>query len=258
MITIRRSEERRHIESENQKTWMTFDPENQADPLQKGFGVLKIFNEEVLKPGRAFVLHTHKDMVVVTYINEGVMIFNRPQQGKSGLMQAGDFLQCESLAGVKQYSLNASPTDDARIFQSGFAPGAGVAEPGGENKRFTLAERKGVLKLIASPDGKKDSLKIRQDVEMYSTLIHKGNHIVHELKQGRTAWLHVVKGQIDLNDLQLLAGDGAGFSDEMAVSFTAQEPTEVLLFDLAGQVPEEGESVKAAQSKDRLPAKARN
>jgi redox-sensitive bicupin YhaK (pirin superfamily) len=256
MITIRRSEERKQIESDNQKTWMTFDAENLADPLKNGFGVLKIFNEEILKPGRTFVFQTQKDMVVVTYINEGLMIFNRPQQGKSGLMSAGDFLQTDSLAGMKQYSLNASPTDDARMFQSGFAPGTGVAEPGGENKRFTLAERKGILKLIASPDGKEDSLRIRQDVEMYSTLIHKGNHIIHELKPGRTAWLHVVKGKIDLNELHLLAGDGAGFSDEAAVSFTAQEPTEILLFDLAGQVPGEGKPAPASRAKTNILAKA--
>ncbi len=232
MITLRRSEERRHIALENQKTWMTFDWENQADPLRDGFGALKIFNEEILDPGRSFILQTHQDMVVVTYVNEGVMIFNRPRLGKSGLMETGDLHHAHSATGARQYSLNASSSQEARIFQSGFDPGAGVMEPGGGKKRFTLAERKGVLKLIASRDGKEDSLRIEPDVEMYSTLIHKGNHMVHELKPGRNAWLHVVKGLIGLNELQLHAGDGAGFSDEISVSFTAREPTEVFLFDL--------------------------
>jgi redox-sensitive bicupin YhaK (pirin superfamily) len=232
LITIRKSEERRHIAGENQKTWMTFDSENKADPLREGFGALRVFNEEVLNPGRSFTLHTLKDMVVVTYVNEGVMIFNRPRLGKTGLMEMGDFHHAYSLSGSKQYSLNASPSDEARLFQSGFTPGTGVQEPGGEKKHFTLAERKGILKLIASPDGKESSLKIQQDVEMYSTLIHKGNHMVHELKPGRTAWLHVVKGRIDLDEFHLQTGDGAGFTGEMAVSFTATEPTEILLFDL--------------------------
>jgi redox-sensitive bicupin YhaK (pirin superfamily) len=109
----------------------------------------------------------------------------------------------------------------------------GLLEQGEGKKLFTLAERKGILKLIASPDGKEASLKIQQDVQMYSTLIHKGNHMIHELKPGRSAWLHVVKGRILMNELYLQAGDGAGFSGERAVSFTAQEPTEILLFDLA-------------------------
>jgi redox-sensitive bicupin YhaK (pirin superfamily) len=231
MITVKRSEDRRHVTNESQTTWMTFDLENKADPLQSGFGSLKIFNEEVLSPGSVFILHTHEDMVIVTYVNEGVVICNNPV-GKNGLMETGDFLQTNSTSGTRQYALNASPSHDAHVFQSGFTPAAGVLEKGGRKKLFTLAERKGILRLIASPDGKEASLKIQQDVQMYSTLIHKGNHMIHELKPGRKAWLHVVKGRIVMNELRLRAGDGAGFSDEMAVSFTAQEPTEILLFDL--------------------------
>jgi redox-sensitive bicupin YhaK (pirin superfamily) len=254
MITLRRSAERRHIALEKQKTWMTFDPENQADPLREGFGTLKIFNEAILTPGRAFILQTHKDMVVVTYVNEGVMIFNRPQLGKTGLMEKGDLHQGVSASTAKQYTLNVSNSDDARLFQSVFAPGTSQLEPGNEKKHFTLADRQGVLKLIASPDGKEDSLKIQQDAEMYSSLIHKGNHMVHELKPGRKAWLHVVKGRIDLEGMALLAGDGAGFDGERAVSFTAQEPTEILLFDLAGQVPGETPPGEMGEPKAKLPA----
>ncbi len=136
MITIRRSEERHHIAGENQKTWMTFDSENKADPLRDGFGALKVFNEEVLNPGRSFTLHTHKDMVVVTYVNEGIMIFNRPRLGKTGLMEMGDFHHSYSLSGSKQYSLNASPSDEARLFQSGFTPARGCRNRAG--KKSTL------------------------------------------------------------------------------------------------------------------------
>ncbi len=232
MITVRRSGERRHVTLEGQTTWMTFDWENKADPLQKGFGALKILNEEVLSPGRAFILHTRQDTVVVTYVREGVIICNGPL-GKTGLMESGDFLQANATPGAKQYTFNASPSDNAHVFQSGFTPAVGLLEKGGRKKFFTRADRKGVLKLIASPDGKEASLKIQQDVQMYSTLIQRGNHMIHELKPGRKAWLHVVQGEIHLNGLLLQAGDGAGFIRERSVSFRAQKPTEILFFDLA-------------------------
>ncbi|HTC19221.1 MAG TPA: hypothetical protein VK859_00130 [bacterium] len=232
MINVRKSGERRHIANENQATWMTFDRENKADTLRGGFGSLKIFNEQILPPGSVFTLETHQDMVVVTYVQEGVIIYNGPL-GKTGLVEPGDFLQINAAPDSKQYALNASPVDEAHVFQSGFTPNVGLLEPGGRKKLFTLAERKGVLKLIASPDGKEASLKIQQDVQMYSTLIHKGNHMIHEIKPGRKAWLHLVTGRIFMNGLHLQAGDGAGFSGEKCVSFTAQEPSEILLFDLA-------------------------
>jgi redox-sensitive bicupin YhaK (pirin superfamily) len=109
----------------------------------------------------------------------------------------------------------------------------------GIKKIFTRAERQGVLKLIASADGRESSLPIQQDIQMYSTFINDGNHMIHEISPGRSAWLHVVKGGILLNDLRLQTGDGAGISHEIGASFTAKMPAEILLFDLCKHVTEE-------------------
>lgn len=233
MITVRKSEERRHIDSDQQKTWMTFDWENKMDPLQKGFGALKIFNEEILSPLRGFVLHTHKDMVVITYVREGMIVF-KGMIGNSDLVKTNEFHLINALPGEKLSAFDHSPNEEAHIFQSGFHPEKDPLDPVPQKKFFTLAERKGIFKLIASPNGESSSLRIQQDVQMFSTFIHRGNHMVHELKPGRIAWLHVVKGAISMDELRLVTGDGAGFSGEMAVSFTAEEPTEILLFDLGG------------------------
>jgi redox-sensitive bicupin YhaK (pirin superfamily) len=238
MIVIRKSEERRHIEAKNQKTWMTFDWENESDPLQNGFGVLKILNEELLSPGSGFILHTLKDMVVVTYVHEGMIVYKGPLE-KMGPLVAKEFHAADAVSEAKQYAIDISPTEDAHVFQSGFTPSGGSSKSVGAKRLFTYSQRNGILKLVASPNGKEDSLPLNQDVQIYSSFIHKGNHMIHELSPSRSAWLHVVKGRIQLEEFELATGDGAGLSLEMSVSFTAQEPTEILLFDLGEQVPEE-------------------
>jgi len=238
MIVIRKSDERRHITAKDQKTWMTFDSENETDPLYNGFGVLKILNEEILPPGTGFILHTHKDMVVVTYVREGMIAYKGPLEEMEPLA-AAEIHTSLVTPEAKQYAINISPMEEAHVFQSGFTPGNVISKKGGFKKLFTYAQRNGILKLVASPDGKEDSLSLRQDVQIYSTFIHKGNHMIHELSPGRSAWLHVVKGRIQMEEFNLTTGDGAGLSLEMSVSFTAQEPTEILLFDLSGQREEE-------------------
>jgi hypothetical protein len=238
MIIVRKSDERRRIEEKNQKTWMTFDWENKTDPLQNGFGVLKILNEEILSPGSGFILHTHKDMVVVTYVSEGMIVYKGPLEEMEPLAST-EIHTLLVTPETKQYAINISPTKEAHVFQSGFTPVNNISKSAGAKKLFTYAQRNGILKLVASPDGKDDSLSLRQDVQIYSTFIHKGNHMIHELSPGRSAWLHVVKGQIQLEDFNLTTGDGAGLSLEMGVSFTAQEPTEILLFDLGTPISEE-------------------
>jgi redox-sensitive bicupin YhaK (pirin superfamily) len=95
-----------------------------------------------------------------------------------------------------------------------------------------LAERRGVLRLILSPDGRNQSLRLRQNARVYSSILESGHHVIHELGAGRGAWLHVVSGRIQLIDHVLGTGDGASLVDEAAVSLTAKEASEILLFDL--------------------------
>ncbi len=131
------------------------------------------------------------------------------------------------------YQFSTVLAGDTHIFQSGLTSDFDPLKPGGRKKLFTHADRHGVLKLIASPDGRDGSLPIQQDVCVYSTFMAPGDHLVHGLDPGRKAWLHVVKGKIRVNGLQLQTGDGLGFSDEDSIMIMAQEPSEILLFDLA-------------------------
>jgi len=134
--------------------------------------------------------------------------------------------------GERHKETNASEVDDAHVFQIGMHPwGAGFA-PEFEQKRFTAAARRGSLCLVASPDGRKDSLRIHQDALIYSALLEQGTHVVHELIKGRSAWVHVVHGQATFGDLVLAAGDGAGIEDERSGSLTARQETEVLVIDV--------------------------
>ena len=102
-----------------------------------------------------------------------------------------------------------------------------------EQKRFTAAQRRNVLCAVASRDGRRGSLRIRQDALICSSILDPGHHLFHELLLGRSAWLHVVYGEATLNDIVLTQGDGVGVTTELSVSLTALENAEVLLVDSA-------------------------
>jgi hypothetical protein len=136
--------------------------------------------------------------------------------------------------GIRCNETNASRTDWAHVFQIGLCSAQDGFEPGHEQKRFSSAERRGLLCIVASPDARKGSLRVHQDARMYSALLDPGQHLVHELAHGRTAWLHVVNGEVTLGEVVLTTGDGASITAERAVSITAQGESEVLLVDLGG------------------------
>jgi len=232
MITVRKSEERRHVKSKLHDTWMTFDPDSDVDPFRRGFRGLECLNEEHVAPEMSLYPHAQQDLDLLTYVREGALI-HQNKAGLFGRVEAGEFQHRTLSRRMRNEAVNGSLTDTAHVFQSCLTPDRVAAEAKPEQKRFYSAERTGTLRLIASRGGQRASLILNQDVSIYSAILLQGSHLIHEFEKGRTAWLHVVKGRILLQDRSLRTGDGAALIDEAAASFTAQEPSEILLFDLA-------------------------
>jgi len=101
-----------------------------------------------------------------------------------------------------------------------------------DQKNFSEAEKRGKLRLLASPDGRDGSVKIRQDNELYATVLGEGESVKHTLKPERHAYVQVARGSVTLNGKALETGDGAAISAEKAVELTGVKDAEVLLFDL--------------------------
>jgi redox-sensitive bicupin YhaK (pirin superfamily) len=236
MITLRRATERHHDSRRKHDVWLTFDAKDRTDPLADGFGALQILDEDRLSPGADLSRRPDRDAEIVTYVCGGALAYD-DSMGRPGVIQAGEFRRTTAGRGRRQHETNASRSDSARVFQIWFRPAQAGVDPGHEQKRFSTAERRGELCVVASPDGRRGSLRIHQDALLYSAMLGRGKHVVHELREGRCAWLHLVEGEATLGDLVLSSGDGAGFTAERAVSLTAREETEILLVDLGAKRP---------------------
>jgi hypothetical protein len=232
MISLRRSQERRHIKSAQQDTWLTFDPESHVDPMRNGFHALESLNEEHPGPEMGLSPHRQGTIEIITYVRTGALIHQQVPGGMSPI-GTGEFHHTRGHNGSVNHSVNASLIETASIFKCCITLDRPDLEPLLQQKRFPQADREGVLQLVVSPDGAKASLRIDPDVRVYSSVLLMGHHLIHELYRDRGAWLHVVKGRILLQDQYLGTGDGAALDHEAAVSFTAQQPSEILLFDLA-------------------------
>ncbi len=231
MMVVRRAKERRHERSGKQELWLTFNAQANADPLAHGFNSLQVLDERRLPPGRGSPPSPHRDAEIITYVLEGTLAYD-DSMGRSGVLTAGEFRRMTAGHSVTCTETNPSRTDGAHVFQLSLRSRDAGMQPGHEQKRFSAAERRGRLCLVASSDARLGSLHLREDALVYSALLERGHHIVHDLALGRAAWLHVVVGQVTLGDAALFAGDGAGISGERPVSFTAREESEILLLDL--------------------------
>jgi redox-sensitive bicupin YhaK (pirin superfamily) len=232
MITIRKSDARGHANHGWLDTRFTFSFADYHDPKHVQFRTLRVMNDDRVAGGAGFPMHPHRDMEIVTYVLEGALE-HRDSMGNGSVIRPGDVQYMSAGTGVTHSEFNASETEPVHLYQIWMFPEKQGLKPTYDQKTFSAEEKRGKLRLVASPDGREGSVKICQDNELYATLLGAGDSVRHELKPNRYAYVQVIRGSVQLNGQALSEGDGAALSGEKSVELIGIQAAEVLLFDLA-------------------------
>lgn len=232
MISVRKSEERGHFDLGWLDTYHTFSFDKYYDPAHMHFRSLRVINEDRVAPGQGFPTHSHRDMEIITYILSGALE-HRDSMGNGSVIRPGDVQRMTAGTGVSHSEFNPSESEAVHLLQIWILPKAHGLAPGYEEKAFADEERRGRLRLIASDDGREDSVTINQDARVYATLLDAEQIVTHSLDQNRHAWLQLARGTVRLNGMELKQGDGVAVSKESELSITAHDRAELLLFELA-------------------------
>ena len=231
MISVRQSNERGAVNMGWLDAKHSFSFGSYYDPAHKGFGPLRVINEDRVQPGQGFGMHGHQDMEIVTYIIDGALE-HKDSMGNGSVIRRGEVQRMTAGTGVMHSEFNPSGEELTHLLQIWILPEQDGLEPGYEEKAFSDDEKRNRLCLIASRDARDGSLRIHQDVDLYGTLIDAGVELSHTLGDGRKGWVQVVRGNVIVNGQSLGTGDGASLSDSGTLSFRAEEDTELLLFDM--------------------------
>jgi quercetin 2,3-dioxygenase len=231
MIALRPAKERGHADHGWLDTWHTFSFADYHDPRFMGFRALRVINEDFVAPGRGFPTHGHRDMEIITYVLEGALE-HRDSLGTGSVIRPGEVQRMSAGTGVRHSEANPSPAEPLHLLQIWIEPARPGIAPGYEQKAFTDADKRGRLRLVASPDGAEGSVTIHQDARVYASVLGPGQSVVHSLAPGRYAWLHVARGGLTLNGQRLAQGDGAAVASEPTLTLVGDTEAEALLFDL--------------------------
>jgi redox-sensitive bicupin YhaK (pirin superfamily) len=231
MITVRPASER----GQGQYGWLdtrhTFSFNNYHDPRHTSFRVLRVMNEDWIAPGQGFGTHGHRDMEIVTYVLEGALA-HKDSLGNGSVLRPGEFQRMTAGTGIEHSEFNPSDLEPVHLYQIWLFPERRGLAPSYDQRAFADLDRKGKLRVVASPDGRDGSLTIHQDAEVFLATLDAGNQVTHQLAPGRHAWIQVLRGGVKLRDVPLSAGDGAAISDESLVTLIAPQSSEVMVFDL--------------------------
>lgn len=209
----------------------TFSFGGYHDPTRMGFRVLRVVNDDRVAPAGGFATHGHRDMEIISYVVSGALE-HKDSLGTGSRIVPGDVQRMSAGTGIQHSEFNGSKTEPVRFLQIWIPPAQRGLTPSYEQKNFPPSERRGALRLVASPDGAQGSVLIHQDARLYAALLDGEEAASLPLAAGRHAWVQVVRGRLEANGQSLAEGDGLAMSEEAAVELRAGQDAEVLVFDL--------------------------
>jgi redox-sensitive bicupin YhaK (pirin superfamily) len=237
MLTLRKSAERGHANHGWLDSYHTFSFAQYRDPRHMGFRSLRVINEDRVQPGQGFPTHGHRDMEIVTYVLEGA-VGDEDHMGNGSVSRPGDVQYMSAGTGVLHSEYNASEKELVHFMQIWIEPSELDAKPRYGQKSFASALKKGGRVLLASPSGEQGSIALRADAKLYAAVLDPAardgsGELSYELLPSRAAWLHVLRGELRVDDTPLSPGDAVAVERATTITMQSSSRAEALLFDLA-------------------------
>jgi len=201
------------------------------NPEQMGFGPLLVINEDRVQPARGFGTHSHEDMEIISYVLSGALE-HKDSMGNGSVIRYGDVQRMSAGTGVSHSEFNHSSTERVHFLQIWINPNVTGIAPSYEEKHFDSASKTGQLRLIASQDGKNGSVLIHQDASIYAAILNGETKLAHQLAPNRTGYVHLIRGQVEINGIKLSTGDALKIQEESLIEFSNAADAELLMFDL--------------------------
>ena len=232
MLTVRKSQDRGYADHGWLKSYHSFSFAGYYDPAQMGWGNLRVINEDRIAPGTGFGKHSHRDMEIISFVLSGELA-HQDSLGNVKMIPPGDVQRMSAGSGVTHSEFNHAQDQTTHFLQIWIEPKVSGITPDYQQKTIPPEQKRGALRLLASPDGANDSLAINADAWVYAGLFDGDERAELALDPARKAYVHLVRGALAVNGQALAAGDALKLEDESTITLAQGRDAEVLVFDLS-------------------------
>jgi redox-sensitive bicupin YhaK (pirin superfamily) len=231
MHKIRRSLDRGYADHGWLKSFHSFSFAGYHDPAHMGWGALRVINEDRIESGQGFGTHGHQDMEIISYVLSGNLAHQDSMGNVKGI-PPGDVQRMSAGTGVKHSEFNHAEGEETHFLQIWIEPNQRGIPPSYEQKTIAPASKRGALALIAGHTPTGDAVKIHAHASLYAGLFDKDEKASLAIGSDHKAYVHLIRGQLQVNGQQLKAGDAMLLEDEHRIDVSGGLDAEVLVFDL--------------------------
>ncbi len=232
MLFLRKSQDRGYADHGWLKSFHSFSFGGYHDPRFMGWGNLRVINEDRVAPGMGFGKHGHRNMEIISYVLSGELA-HQDSMGNIKGIPPGDVQRMSAGTGVTHSEFNHAKDQTTHFLQIWIEPNVLEIAPSYEQKTIPLINKQGKLCLVASPDGQDGSVSITADAKMYAGLFDHGQSSKLTLDPLRKAYVHLIRGSLEVNGQILHDGDALLVQEEELLTISNGKGAEVLIFDLS-------------------------
>ena len=232
MLKLRKSEERGYADYGWLKSYHSFSFANYYDPNHMWWGNLRVINEDRIEPGTGFGKHSHRNMEIISYVLSGELA-HQDSMGNIKGIPPGDVQRMSAGTGVTHSEFNHAKGQVTHFLQTWIEPNVQEIPPSYAQRTIPENEKRGKLRLIASPGGENDSVLIHADARLYAGLFDSNENASLNIAPGRKGYVHMIRGELVVNGQKITSGDAVLLEQENQIQLTHAHQAEVLVFDLA-------------------------
>lgn len=234
MLTLRKAQNRGYADHGWLKSFHSFSFAGYHDPQFMGWGNLRVINEDRVAAGMGFGKHGHRNMEIISYVLSGELAHEDSMGNVKGI-PPGDVQRMSAGTGVTHSEFNHAKDQTTHFLQIWIEPNVMEVAPSYDQKTIPQNNKQGKLCLIASPQGSDNAVKIHADAKMYAGLFNAGESTTLALDPSRKGYVHLIKGELVVNDITLQGGDALFIEGENELVIKGGNNAEVLIFDLSPQ-----------------------
>lgn len=232
MLRVRKSNERGFADHGWLKSHHSFSFADYYDPQHMGFRSLRVINEDLIKSGTGFGSHPHNNMEIITYVVQGALQ-HKDSMGTTAVINPGEVQHMSAGTGVVHSEYSVGKDQYTHLLQIWIVPNSRGGNPSYGQKSFESDLNSKKLVLVVSNDGRDGSIRIKQDADLYISRLKAGDNLEYVIRKGRGVWVQVVSGRLDINGVEINAGDAVSLEEESLLKIMASEKSELIFFDLA-------------------------
>lgn len=230
MVRTIRAEDRHFSDFGWLQTYWLFSFSNYFDPANIQFGALRVFNDDVVRPGKGFPTHPHEEMEIVTVVLDGEMT-HEDSMGNKAVIRTGDVQRMSAGTGLTHSEFNLADKP-VHFYQVWILPDEAGLEPTYDQRSYAPEQWKNELVPVASGRGIPGAVTFHTDATIYRTDLDAGREVVFYETQGRRIFVYLIAGRLDINGTALRVNDQARADVNEPLRLKAEEAAELVLIDV--------------------------